>query len=149
MTAGGRCSRLLGSRMAGEGRVRMQSSQSSAQWYRRLREPFSTRKQQYRPWEEGGPSLHLGDFTSLSSPSPFFTHKAQLVRPHICDVNVTPSAKLQGCLCNRTLYFQKVVDWCWSFPTVGLGFFIFPLQSLVDSLHRRQILFQTLPSRSL
>lgn len=38
-------------------------------------------------------------------------------------MNVTPSAKLQGCLCNRTLHFQKAGDWCWSFPTVGLGFF--------------------------
>lgn len=92
--------------------------------------PFSTRKQQYRPWEEGGPACTLGISLPYPSPSPFFTHKTQLVRPHICNVNVTPSAKLQGCLCNRTLHFQKTVDWCWSFPMVGLvcwfvGFFFF------------------------
>lgn len=44
-------------------------------------------------------------------------------------VNVTPSAKLQGCLCNRTLHFQKVVDWCYSFPMAGLGYF-FPCNRL-------------------
>lgn len=82
--------------------------------------PPTTRKQQYRPWEEGGPACTLGISLPYPLPSPFFTHKTQLVRPHICDVNVTPSAKLQGCLCNRTLHFQKTVDWPWTFPMVGL-----------------------------